>query len=1762
MQGQQQGKGGVVQRGRSAWGFMVVLLLLAVLGLGAYLGSQLRGAGGAAVPALPVLGAPETGPITLVSLDNRDLDGSPALALTFSTPLDPRQDYKSFIQVFEMPMRPEDLGQTDADEGGESSATAAAAAAQASSAAADVQVEGGQLVKGAWVVGENPRLLFFPHIKPQTRYVVRVAAGLPSLGGSLLTAEIRSSLVTAAVSPAYYFASRGTVLPARQNGGLPVVTVNVPEVDIQFLRVKSEQLPRFLDLVSGGSKAAQVTEAAGPAADATDAAEPEEPPLYLQADSLRGAVGGWELDQLQRMTESVYNGRFLTEARPNRRSITFIPVEDIAALAEPGIYIAVMSQPGRFLYEYQVSYFYTTNLGLHTRLFEHSADAYVSSLDKGTARPGVDIAWLDGRGTVLAQGRTDADGRAHFAERPRQARIVMARQGQEVALIALREPALDLSEYQVGGLPGQAVSLFAYAGRDLYRPGESLEVAVLARDADGQAIAPQPIQAVLKRPDGKPQFTAMWQPSSEFPGYYQRRLELPPDAPTGFWSLELRADPAAVRPNVVLRLGVEEFLPERMKLDLSSPAARLAPGEKLQLEVQGQYLYGAPAAGNRLLGVVQLARQKNPLAAQLPGFEFGDVGEDPARSRTELPERSLDEAGRASLEVGLETLAGRHSPFLVRTTLSLLEQGGRPVVRSIERSYWPAPALLALRPLFPGAYAREGSLAEFEVLRATPEGKLLAGTHAVRLFREKREYYWRFEDQRGWHSGFTETDELVASTQVVLPAGGRGKLALPVKYGRYRLEIQDPDSGRRLVYRFYAGWNAEDDERQGQRPDRVNLKLDKPAYRAGEVARLSITPPHGGEALVSVEADRTLWVKRLPMPATGSTIEIPVAADWQRHDLYVSVLVLRPGQGAVQATPARALGLAHLPLEREARRLPVQLEAPARIEPETQLRVRVKVPEARGQQALLTLAAVDAGILNITQFASPDPHAHFFGRQRYGADLHDVYGRLIEKLSGQKGKLKFGGDAAPQATRSLPRKVKLVHLFSGPVALDAQGEARVSLPVPDFNGSLRLMAVVAMADRFGQAQAEVTVAAPLVAELALPRFLTLGDQAVLALDLHNLSGQEQALQLGLEAGPGLRLQEPERRLSLKDQEKQTLRFVVEAGSAAGGGGGGSAAVPGLIPLRLTLSGGLKLQREFALQVEPATPPQQVRRLYSLAPGASLNLKAADLGGLPVASVSGHLSVSSTPPVDVRSAVQGLWAYPYGCTEQTTSAAYPYLFVDAAGAETYGLAQGSQALTRAERAARIDKALARLGAMQAPNGGFSLWGQVSGQEYWLSAYVSQFLLDSHEQGFAVPEALQQKAMDFLLRGLQQGVATLPSRLPPSAAAVDAVTDAAAAPLWQDSPARMESQGRFAGLAYGSYVLARQARAPLSTLRQLFDLRAQAPSSLALVHLGLALKLMGDAGRGQTALEEALRQTRPAAGFWGDYGSTLRDAALSYALLAEHGPGLQLQLPGQENLLAILRQELAQTPHTSTQEKLALFLVGRQLAAGSGQPWQLRFQTGTGIAAASAVLQGGPQQFKNLSAAELGAGLQLVNPGAAMLYIELALSGQPQRPPAAKQDVLALHREILDSQGKPLGGRSLKVGETVLVRLKVQPQTGLGPVLLVDRIPAGLEIENLNLGQGEGLGLASATPADPEGSDAAAIDPVEAMQDSRIEHIEFRDDRFVAALRPDGPMTLYYRARAVTPGRFVMPPLYAEDMYRPGLYGLLPGGAATLTVEDVK
>ncbi|MBU4610998.1 alpha-2-macroglobulin family protein [Achromobacter sp. GG226] len=1662
-----------------------------------------------AIATRPAAPSPNADAFALLDCSARLFENAPALALTFTQPLAAGQDLSQLLSVSDLGAPAAPVRRRSGDD-------------EAGTPKPAPKPVVGKPVAGAWVAADNPRVVYFPEVSPQRRYTVAGKGELRASDGARLPEPVSCEVTSQAMPPAYYFASRGVVLPAGQNGGLPVVTVNVPEIDVEFLRIKPERVPFFYETVLGIGR------------DTTESEDEDEDSDWRYAGnrSLQGSVGLWDLDRLNRISDSAFTGRFMADETPDRRHTTFLPVEDIPALHAPGIYVAVMREPGRFRYEYQVTYFYVSDIGVHAHRHPTQIDAFTTSLTSGQALSGVTLQLMDGDGKSLAMADANALGQASFRGSFPTARLLIAQRGDEQTLIPLQQPALDLSEFAATGHPSATTRVFAYAGRDLYRPGETFTLSVLLRGADGQMLPQAPLTATLKRPDGRIVRSEVWQPQQGVPGYLEQPVALPQDAATGTWTLELRLDPAADAPDTAWRFQVEEFLPERMKLVLTPSATSLLPDEPLSIDVLGEYLYGAPAGGNRLLGTLGVERARIPLPEALPGFIFGDVADDERRQWQELPEQTLDDEGRAEIDVPLELSAAR-SPMRVQTRLSLLESGGRPVVRTATAIVWPADTLIGARPLFTNDVVQEGTRATFEVARVNRDGSAAPQDDAqVRLYRESREYYWRFDDQGGWNSGYTEADELVDSRMLDLRE--RTTLDVPVNWGRYRLEITDSDTGQTLKYRFYAGWDAQDAEAMGNRPDRVQMRLENAPLNGRDPIRLALNPPHDGHALVTVEGDRVLWSARVPVSQNGTTLEIPFDPDWQRHDLYVSVIAFRPGaQGESRVTPARAVGLLHLPIARQERRLNVAIDAPARTRPEQTQPVVLTVQGAKpGETAWVTLSAVDVGILNITRFVTPDAFDFFFGQQRYGAQMLDMYGRLIEAMQGKRGRLKWGGDADRRDTQSMPTRVKLVDLFSGPVQIGADGKASVPLELPDFNGTLRLMATAFTEDRYGTAEREMILAAPIVAELSTSRFLAPGDTAALALDVTNLSGHTQQVTVGLQAEAPVSVPGGPQSFSLANNERRTVSIDVRATGSAG---------DALLTLTVNGKGGpeaIAIRRQSLLAVTPATPPSRTVQRLRLEPGQSAPLGADAVRGLHADSATVGVTASDKPPYDVRALVNDLLNYPYGCTEQTASGAYPYLVIDRELAQSLGMRD----LSVEERNRRVQGAIGRIAGRQSASGSFSLWGGDGDTgDVWLSSYALGFLLDARRAGHAVPQSAVDRGQNWLLARLREGptrFAALPEALKRFVPGqrVDS----------NDYALLRESHRRFAGLAYAGYVLARERQAPLASLRQLYDGYAErARSPLPLVHLAAAFQLTGDRTRARAALDAALNRPygiQPGSHTYGewfdDYGSAIRDRALAYAVMVEN----DLQHPRREVLLEELARALNGRQWLSTQEQLALVRAHQATAVRSGADWRVALE-----GAGSRVLSAQGEQQVTLDAIQATTS-RLVNTGTTPIFVEVDVRGVPVAPPAPVSRGVSIERQWYFPDGRRWSGEPLHTGDTLIVRLRATPQTPLANALIVDRVPAGFDVENLALSPDDAM----------NGLELGGDRLGDTLQNTNVDYREYRDDRFVAALRLDRAVTLFYRVQVTNPGSYVIPPAFVEDMYRPEIRAIgAPAGRIQVT-----
>nr|WP_323973651.1 alpha-2-macroglobulin [Aeromonas hydrophila] len=1513
--------------------------------------------------------------------------------------------------------------------------------------------EGGKQVQGEWILADDGRTLYFPNVQPDKSYEVSLKAGL---GPSPQSWTLKTRPLEAGAS----FTASGMVLPLRDELRLPISAVNVDEVNIDFFRVDAEYLPRFL---------AEYRPGAG--------------------------MGNWELEQITKRAKRVFSGRYALELDANRRETRLINVKE-PQLAEAGVYFAVMSPLGNYDWRKETTYFAVSDMGLSARRYRDQLEVFVSSLASADPLKDVQLSLLDEKGNRLQVQTTDPQGHRRF-DQVQGARLLLAEQGNHLAVLRLDGAALDLSTFDLGTQPWQAQQLYLFSGRDLYRPGERLDSEILLKGQDGQLLPGMAVELEVKQPDGQLLEQKRLLPDNLGAAHYG--LRLPDDAPLGRWTINLKT---AAGSRFEWPFLVEEFLPERLKLQLGKgPDGEVMDLDAaLTLPLQGDYLYGAPARATKAKAEVKISRATMPFT-QWQEFTLGDVLLAEQAKDLEPLNLTLDAQGQGTFSLADELDGGGAlGPLEVAYRVSLSEPGGRAVNRSRTQYGWPAGSQWpALKADFVAERVEGGKPLPFQILNLDDKGQPVAGAVKVRLINEYRDYYWHYADGEGWKYEFNSQPYLEQEQTLQLDGKGPTPLTLQLAAGWYRLEVEN-SQGHQSSLRVEIGSYAWGGGGEQARPDKIAITLDKHAYQAGDKAKVTLVAPRPGKGLLMVEdGDGLRWWQRIELKGAGGDakdargeFEIPVSPEWQRHDLHISAQIAAPDSaskpaGKPQGQSLRSVGLVPLTLDREARRLPLTLSAPDRAVPLTRLEVTAtSTPNSQGR---VVLAAVDRGVLNISDYQPLDPFEIFFGRKRFAQDLFDNYGQVIPPQDGKLARLNYGGDRAPlKKGGALESRVEIAALWSGEVSFDESGKAVIPLDLPNFNGELALMALAWNEQQVGEADRAVKVVAPLVAEIGWPRFGARGDETRALVQLRNMSGEDQTLSLVWTLNGGLKAHgELPGTLSLKSGEEQWLTLPLTVTGANG-----------VASLQLVARGkDFAISRDWFLPLRSPWPAETRQRYQMLAPGQQMSFAPAELAGLDRANLQGLLSLSGTPPWDPAAQWQALADYPYACLEQTLSRAWPYLLTTADERAAWSKpAEGKQAASEAD----VQRALLqRLQRLQLPSGGFGLWDGRSDEEQWLTAYAADYLLARKEAGDAVPEAMLNQALNRLQSYL---------------------TDSQYGERWSSAP----EHSRLAYQAYSAYVLARVGKAPLATLRLVWEQQADhARSGLPLLHLSLALSVMGDEQNAAKALSRALATER-GDDYLGDYGSPLRDEALELSLLRQH----KLAAERWPALSAKVADTLAHRQWLSTQERLALLRLARFDPAVD---WQAKVTSslGSGALSGSAPLQ--------LGAPEALAASIVTNEGKGSLYVQRTLVGYPEQAPARVSKGMSVTRSWFNSDGQRFDPAKVKVGDLVVVRLNVSSESAVPDALLVEMVPAGFELENPALGNSIKL-------------EELSIEGKPAWQsewNDYLKHQEFRDDRYTAALdlSEGSNQQLIYLMRAVTPGRYQVPPTQMEDMYRPEL-----------------
>jgi len=1254
------------------------------------------------------------------------------------------------------------------------------------------------------------------------------------------------------------------------------------------------------------------------------------------------------------------------------------------------------------------TYLLRSNLGLQARVGATGMVDVVAT-DIRTAEPlaGIEVQVLSKQHQVLASGRTQANGVAQLKAGKRPAPLLVVATGKEgSAYLSLSNTAaLDYSAFadqlQGGGVDdGSPLKGFLYTERGTYRPGDTLHVGFILQGADKSPLT-APVVLEVRNSKGTEIYHRA---KAETLGqHYRWNVPTEPTAPTGGYSLYVRAGDKSF----YKRVGVETIRPNRMAIQFRLSETAFLSGSEGKAEVEARYLYGSPAA-DLALSTRSTASLTSFSPAGYEEFNFRDYNQpDPDLGATPglVLDGRTDADGKATL-VFSAPVYPKLAPVKLTLTTQVFEKGGQFSQQFSQTTVHPVPSYVGIREAKKpdaGSYALQQPIGLDLVVVDALSAKKLAGRRPLRYSITRLDWVWWYEAVSGenFYNG-AATQNRVKSGQIdVVDGSGSLSVSLP-KWGRYAVEVFDPQTQHSTSQVIYVG--TPDTEETGNDPlQRIKLKASKKTYAPGETATLLLPQAQvrkGDRVLVSLEAgNRTLSHTWCTVDYASVSVPLPQDAG---PNCYAHVTLLRPYAEAGIGKPLRAYGLVELEISAGHGPLTPLLKAPEEGKPGQP--ITVEVSEKSGQGMTYVLAMVDEGLLNLTNFKTPDPAPDLNGRRALQVRSYDMFGQVIERglLSGTT-LLAAGGDgyakmAMEVADREEARNSLIVEAVSrvrGPFTLKPGEKAKHTLEAPAYPGAVRWMVIANTPENGASTEALTRVKADLILEASLPRVVSTGDEIALPLELESFLKKSATarLEATLVTGPAKLVGGSVKTLSMAPKAgRQKVELRLKAGNQ-----------DGLVVLKLKATAGSAVaERVFRLPVRLANRPQRRVTDVVLAQGQKLNWP-----GLIPDAIAGPLEaeLATAPPLGLKDRLRYLLTYPYGCAEQSVSAAVAQLYLP-------------EVLTLNEEGARrasenVQAAIKRMKLYEVGSGMLALWPGMAQEDVAASAYACYFLQEAQTKGYG--ESAQRKRLERALKRYLSNT-TNPK-----------------------NPAERNLH------AFVLYCLGSAAdEASLNRLAQDPKLPQQGYTLLA----GAYLRRYAFSPAKQMLAQQA--KATASGPYEGAYASPIRDMAIAAGIDA--GMNTNRLSP----LLLKLAQEVRKSPYLSTQELGWAFAALAKLPHGKNDGQVM-------IGAESATVS---NQARSVDVDPGKAAPAIQNKGAAPVYVHVS---QTYIPAPGKEPVsangLTLQVLYLDDLNRPIDPKDLKQGQQFTAQMTVTNRSGifLDNLALSFPIPGGWEINNDRLAQ---------------------------------------------------------------------------------------------------
>ncbi len=1156
----------------------------------------------------------------------------------------------------------------------------------------------------AWSVGKE--LKISANFEPGEKYQVKIAKGLKSNQGLINKGEEANITLQKDLDPSLVFANDGVFLPSGAEYQVYIKSRNVKKIHLKVSQIFSNNISEYLRYKNLVGK---------------------------KDDSTQEAF--YSSDGFNYVAKKVIDKKIELKNQKNTWISSALDLSDLKG--KSGIFSVSLSVDANDL-DYKGENVYRiinkasvsknlifSNIALSAQNLNKQLVVHARDFSKNEALENVKIELVSKQNQILQSQNTDSNGDAKFQiQEDDEILYILASKENQISVLRFSNP-LSTDGYDVEGDQNhEMIKAFIYTDRGVYRAGDSVHLSVVARENTNPLK--HPINFTLINPKNQKIIENRILKSQN--DIYYTQINLDKNAINGLYRANFNIAGVEFSKDIL----VQSVVPNRIKVELNADENRSLDDGSLNYELSSKYLFGALASNLKYQSVVYFS-PKNYHNSKYKDYIFTNPS-SLIISASADDKGNLDEKGRvqSSVEIPENILNSQGYNFNARIVSEVFEKGGRSVKAVKDVNLNRYDYFVGMKALA-NSYVSEGETIDFYAIVSDLKEKLVSGkTLEYRIYQNDYYWWWDYDSydeflrsiKQDTNTKLIEKGELTSSSEPMKFSFNTSNY-----YGQMFIELIDKESEVSTGQSFYvSSWG---EPSYADVVSSLKIKSDKNKYKIGQSAKIEFESVAGAKALITLSSNSKI-IDRFVMDTQDKSTSIELAMKKEyAPNIYVSVSLFQDYNKIDNDRALRLFGVIPLYVEDENTKLDLELKTPDKILPNSDFEIEIQNKDKRAFN--YTVAIVDEGLLDLTDFKTPDIWKGFYAKTGFTLKTYDTYSQIIPKFTG--GDSVLGGLRVDKNRDDSAQRFKPVALFNTPARSDETGFAKLKFKMPSYMGSVRVMVVANENDAYGSVSKDIQVSAPLVMLETLPRTLKIGDNFTLLTQIFKTENRIKNATLSVRSKNSLIKISPDTQ-TIDFKSATNLEVMMDANVSDNRIG------KELLEFELK-SEDYTYKNEIEIDIKPINAYTYENNTSLIKAGESKEFIIKDyiLG-----TTNATLKLSPTPILDMDKRIKYLLNYPYGCIEQTTSAVLPQLFLDKFSTE----------FDKQKAINNINAAIERYSNFQTADGGFAYWQGGDESNAWGSNYAGMFLILAKQNGYFVPDSMYERWLKYEQNFVQKSV----------------------------------------------------------------------------------------------------------------------------------------------------------------------------------------------------------------------------------------------------------------------------------------------------------------------------------------------------------------------------------------------------------------------